>query len=343
VYTPVEFSCLDTCSLNMSAVSILKKKSSPPLDANVNEFAILENLDLEGRLVKTRSRRVDIEEELQSNAAGQENLKAESWIRDNIKVTQTRKGSIVTWTPWKSGSELAMIRDWFFANHAIKDPYSPPTEDLRKAAIDTVSRWEAQNRDLELPHSILATASLSDAILHDTKPSTERLQHITDQALQSIYAMAFSRFVNGFVDRDVTKSSLTAMATTTVTDEDGLTTSTSRGESSMYALATRIGMPLRFVEIRHQITHERLPSIEELAGLAEEALEWMYQRWWKINASFDSTEAWDTWRRTEEQGVSKRSQRSVEKRRASEEETLGGSHGDKRPRIEEETEAMKQT
>jgi Las1-like len=326
----------------MSAVSILKKKTLSPLDANVNEFAALENLDPEARPVQTRSRRVDAEEELQSNAAGQEDLKPASWIRNNIKVTQTRKGSRVTWTPWKNGSELAMVRDWFFADHAIKDPYSPPTEDLRKAAINTVSQWEAQNRDLELPHSILATASLSDATLHDTKPTTERLQHISDHALQSIYAMAFCRFVNGFVDRDVTKSSLTAMATATVTDEDGLTTSTSRNESSMYALATKIGMPLRFVEMRHQITHERMPSIEELAGLAEDALEWMYQRWWKINASFDSAEAWDTWRTTEEQRVSKRSQQGVEKRRASE-ETLDGSHGDKRPRIEEETEAMKET
>ena len=194
-----------------------------------------------------------------------------------------------------------MIRDWFFPQCAVLDPYSSPVEDLREEAVNVVNRWDEQNRDLELPHSILATASLTDAMLHDTQPTSERIKHISNQALQSIYAMAFCRFVNGFVDRDVAKASLTAMATTTIIDKDGLTTSTSRGESSMYALASKIGMPLHFVEMRHQITHETMPSIEELAKITEEALGWMYERWWKMNVSFDPAAAWTKWRATEEQ------------------------------------------
>lgn len=325
----------------MSAVSILKKKTSPTFDANVNEFAVLENLHPEARPIETRSRRVDAEDDLQSNGAGHEDSESARWVRDNIKVTQTRKGPKVTWTPWKNGSELALVREWFFPQYAIKDPYSPPAEDLRKAAINIVTWWETQNRDLELPHSILATASLSDATLHDTKPTAERVQHISDQALQSIYAMAFCRFVNGFVDRDVTRSSLTAMATTTITDEDGLTTPASRGESSMYALATKIGMPLRFVEMRHQITHESMPSIEELAGLAEEALEWIYQRWWKVNAPFDSTEAWNEWRETEEQRDSKTSPKDGVRKRA---EYFHGEESEViRVRPEQELEAEEET
>ena len=279
----------------MSAISVLKKKSLPPPDAHINEFAALEGLDPEARPVKTKSGRNGDQTRQPPTVIHREDPLSSRWIRDNVKLTQTRKGPQVVWTPWKNGSELGMIRDWFYPQHANKDPYSPPTEDLRKQAINIVNRWEERNRDLELPHSILATSSLTDAMLHDTKPTVERAQHISDQALQSIYAMAFCRFVNGFVDRDVSKSSLTALATSTMTGEDGDSTGVSFGESSMYALAAKIGLPVRFVEMRHQITHEKIPSIEELAELTEEALEWMYRRWWKVYADFDSMEAWRVW------------------------------------------------
>ena len=284
----------------MSAVSVLKNKSLPALDTSPNEFAALEGLNHDVRPAKSKYQKNDIETELLLTEADRENFGPARWIRDNIKVAPAQKGPRVTWTPWKNGSELAMVRDWFFPEHAAKDPYAAPIVDFRKEAVHAVYQWEAQNRDLELPHSVIATASLTDAALHDTKPSEQRLSYISDQALQSIYAMAFCRFVNGFVDRDVAKSSLTAMATTTVTHEDGLTTIQSRGEGSMYALAGKIGMPIRFVDMRHQITHERMPAIEDLARLTGEALEWMYERWWKRNAAFDPTEAWDNWRGTEE-------------------------------------------
>jgi hypothetical protein len=279
----------------MSAISILKKKSLPVVDIHVNEFAALEDLDPEARPVKSKSGRNDHEVQRASTGGQREDPLSSRWIRDNVKVTQTRKGPQVMWTPWKNGSELSLIRDWFFPQHATKDPYSAPTEDLRKCAVHTVNRWEEGNKDLELPHSILATSNLTDATLHDTKPATERAQYISDQALQSIYAMAFCRFVNGFVDRDVSKSSLTALATTTIMTEEGTTAVSSSGESSMYALAAKIGLPLRFVDMRHQITHEKMPSIEELARLTEEALDWMYRRWWEVYAAFDSTEAWQQW------------------------------------------------
>lgn len=278
----------------MSAISIIKRKNLPAVDVHLNEFAALENLDPEARPVKSKSGRNGLEAQISSTGLQREDPSSSRWIRDNVKVTQSRKGPQVVWTPWKNGSELSMIRDWFFPQHAMKDPYSAPTSDLRKRAVSAVNLWEEENRDLELPHSILATSSLTDATLHDTKPTTERAQHISDQALQSIYAMAFCRFVNGFVDRDVSKSSLTALTTTTVT-EQRTTASTSFGESSMYGLAAKIGLPLRFVEVRHQITHEKIPSIEELAELTQEALDWMYRRWWKIYAAFDSTEAWQEW------------------------------------------------
>lgn len=283
----------------MSAISVLRKKSLPPPDAHINEFAALEDLEPEARPVKTKSASNGNEARQLPTVLHREDPLSSRWIRDNVKVTQTRRGPQVVWTPWKNGSELGMIRDWFFPQHANKDPYSPPTEDLRIQAISTVTHWKERNRDLDLPHSILATSSLTDAMLHDTKPVAERAQHISDQALESIYAMAFCRFVNGFVDRDVSKSSLTALATSTMTGEDGDLTGVSFGESSMYALAAKIGLPVRFVEIRHQITHEKIPPIEELAELTEEALEWMYRRWWKVYADFDSTEAWQEWTEAE--------------------------------------------
>ena len=113
--------------------------------------------------------------------------------------------------------------------------------------------------------------------------------------------MAFCRFVNGFVDRDVAKAALRAngapntiaSATNEERGDGGVgdgaitLTATARGESSMYAHAVAIGMPERFVDLRHQATHDEMPSLEVLTQMAKKGLEWLWERWWKVNATDD--------------------------------------------------------
>jgi Las1-like len=183
--------------------------------------------------------------------------------------------------PWRHESELAMIRDWFFPQHAISDPYSAPPVDMRQRAIGRVELWSF--KDPDLTHAIIATASLTEAILHDEISNRE--SYISDSALQSIYAMAFCRFVNGLVDRDVAKAATASLAAITESNTDEETTPNVRNESSMYSHARKIELPISFVELRHQATHGRMPSLGYLRTMTRQGLEWLYEKWWRRNAT----------------------------------------------------------
>src|SRR4051794_37630725 len=203
------------------------------------------------------------------------------------------KSSTPAYTPWRHTSELAMVRDWFYPSQATMDPYSAPTPDTRQTAVQHVQMWSF--KDPKLPHAVIATANLTDALLHDT---LDRPRLISDWALRSVYAMAFCRFVNGLVDRDIAKAALTANAPTKVGTSGGEGTTgnkegvgaastKSRGETSMYAHAAAIGLPEQFVELRHRATHDDMPGLEVLRQAARRALEWLWERWWKVHATDD--------------------------------------------------------
>ena len=55
---------------------------------------------------------------------------------------------------------------------------------------------------------------------------------------------------------------------------------TSKRKISMYALAKTLELPATYVELRHQATHEELPSLQKLRGAARKALEWIWERYW---------------------------------------------------------------
>lgn len=205
--------------------------------------------------------------------------------------------------PWRHDSELAMVRDWFFPDHAKHDAFSAPPQDMRQRAVDRVNLWLFKAG--RLPAAVVSTASLTEALLHDDglinpggmggngRGCGRRI--VSEQALQSIYSMAFARFVNGFVDRDVVRSQAAALAlddsrrhgaaAATASSVAGQSaSSTGRGESSMYAHAMTIGMPEPFVDLRHQVTHGDLPGLYHLRKMTLQALQWLYQRWWVKHA-----------------------------------------------------------
>ena len=50
---------------------------------------------------------------------------------------------------------------------------------------------------------------------------------------------------------------------------------------SMFSIAKTIGLPATFVELRHQATHEQLPSLSRLRAAAEKALAWIWEYYWQ--------------------------------------------------------------
>ena len=48
----------------------------------------------------------------------------------------------------------------------------------------------------------------------------------------------------------------------------------------MYSIAKTIGLPATYVELRHQATHEELPSLSKLRTATQKALRWIWDYYW---------------------------------------------------------------
>ena len=214
--------------------------------------------------------------------------------------------------PWSSPRGLVFLRSAFYPRHIARDPYKAPVPDMRQRAVGLVRQWESGDR--KVPHAVTATAHLTEALLHDTDELRDTHgggNVISDWALRAIYAMAFVRFVNGFVDRDVAKSAKRALLSSVPASPATQTRARSPNESavsvmdrmreqereqdrerekerlrvrgdegSMYAHAAAIGMPEGFVDLRHRATHDEMPGLGELRSVVGRGLEWLWVVWW---------------------------------------------------------------
>ena len=56
----------------------------------------------------------------------------------------------------------------------------------------------------------------------------------------------------------------------------------------MYSIAKTIGLPATYVELRHQATHEELPSLSKLRTATQKALRWIWDYYW-VHLTVDSS------------------------------------------------------
>ena len=61
----------------------------------------------------------------------------------------------------------------------------------------------------------------------------------------------------------------------------------------MYSIAKTIGLPATYVELRHQATHEELPSLPKLRTATQKALRWIWDYYW-ANLSTDLADTEDS-------------------------------------------------
>jgi ribosomal biogenesis protein LAS1 len=57
----------------------------------------------------------------------------------------------------------------------------------------------------------------------------------------------------------------------------------------MYSIAKNIGLPATYVELRHQATHEELPSLSKLRTATQKALRWIWDCYWVKLPAEDSS------------------------------------------------------
>ncbi|KAK3501609.1 Las1-like protein [Neurospora crassa] len=160
--------------------------------------------------------------------------------------------------------------------------------DERRLAVARVSMWMQRGN---CPHMVESTALLMAAILSDEEQTgiaggsgtasfygtlgtgmVKREMDVVDgfsgsgigvmsssYAVRAAYSAAFSRFVTGLLDSHQDK----------------------QRKMSMYGVAKSVGLPATFVELRHQATHEQLPSLTRLRTAAKKGLEWIWDYYWK--------------------------------------------------------------
>ncbi|MCJ1247360.1 Cytoplasmic glyoxalase II [Trapelia coarctata] len=146
-------------------------------------------------------------------------------------------------TPWKYIYELADLRKCFYPNSTTGGL------DRRREGCDRVSTWTTRGN---VPHTIEATALLINAILHDE-------QNPFGTSNIATYSTAFARFVTGLTDVGQNK----------------------KRKLSMYDLGKGIGLPAAFIDLRHQIIHDALPSLIVLRQTTQRAVQWLYQHYWR--------------------------------------------------------------
>ncbi|KAK4153135.1 Saccharopine dehydrogenase-domain-containing protein [Chaetomidium leptoderma] len=173
-------------------------------------------------------------------------------------------------TPWRDRRELLAVRGRFYPehmgqtqSHSFSSSSFGSENETRQAekqrAVARVSMWMQRGG---CPHMVESTALLTAAILSDeagegTDDGSARASR--GYAVRAAYSAAFSRFVTGLLDSHQDK----------------------QRKMSMYDVAKSVGLPATFVELRHQATHEQLPSLTRLRAAAGKALEWIWEYYWR--------------------------------------------------------------
>ncbi|PHH92724.1 hypothetical protein CDD83_5747 [Cordyceps sp. RAO-2017] len=143
---------------------------------------------------------------------------------------------------WRGRHEMLLVRRQFYDGDEAE----------RRQAVARVSMWMTRQH---CPHMVESTALLAAALLSDDAAAEAWATY----AVRATYAAAFGRFVTGLLDGHQDK----------------------QRKQSMYAVAKKIGLPASFVELRHQSTHEPLPSRAKLRCMANKALAWIWDYYWK--------------------------------------------------------------
>lgn len=142
-----------------------------------------------------------------------------------------------------------MVYDWLFSGNSIE---------TKRLALSRMKLWKMR-RDQLTPASVLSTISILDVQLKDLCDN-----RFSDDELRSMYANAFTRFVNYM-------SSIMR----------------SRTVQSMYSTARELGMEPFLIDLRHLCAHGQvLPSLELSRRTTDYCIRWLREFYWDRERNF---------------------------------------------------------
>mmetsp|Transcript_470 Transcript_470/g.782 ORF Transcript_470/g.782 Transcript_470/m.782 type:complete len:648 (+) Transcript_470:165-2108(+) len=183
-------------------------------------------------------------------------------------------------TPWYSPSEFDYVgrclsrASSLFANSSDKEnleknicPLDDDAYNELVYGIDQVSRWRKRAENSRLPIHIDASACLADVLLQD---ATHQLQKMTQEeyiaaapmSLRLSYASLIIRAVNGIADAMQKNRAING--------------------SSVSHLCSKANLPMWIVDLRHDSSHNELPSLSALRLGAKVLLNFLMDKYWSL-------------------------------------------------------------
>ncbi|KAH8664029.1 Las1-like-domain-containing protein, partial [Xylariales sp. PMI_506] len=182
-------------------------------------------------------------------------------------ATATTVPAIITIPP-SSSSRVGTITTSGGGGDDDGDDMDDEAQRQRQHAVARVAMWVQRG---SCPHMVESTGLLTAAMLDDLRETSRMGLNSSTSAIRLAYSAAFSRFVTGLLDSHQDKQQ----------------------KQSMYSIAKTIDLPATFVELRHQCTHEQLPSLLKLREAAQKSLVWIWNYYWKhlpeVKAADDGT------------------------------------------------------
>ena len=148
--------------------------------------------------------------------------------------------------------------------HEVKSLLLSSNEEENVRGVEIVALWRSRGK---VPHAVACTSDLVEMRLVESVSSRMKSSSGTfvgnsgrsENELRMQYSMVLVRTVNGFVD----------------TQQQGYYA------DSAYNIARKIGMPAWVVELRHDATHNQLPSLAVLRSAAVDVLNWLREYYWR--------------------------------------------------------------
>ncbi|CAK0869989.1 unnamed protein product [Prorocentrum cordatum] len=139
---------------------------------------------------------------------------------------------------------------------AVHRQLASPLGSERGAGVRRVQTWRTRGK---LPVAVDLTGSFVEIMLNDPAQNPGTTSPRSEHELQLLYSMAVVRLVNGIVDPAQKKARAGSIA----------------------MLAQELDWPQWFVDLRHEATHQRLPSLHLLRLAAREATWLLLERYWR--------------------------------------------------------------
>jgi len=166
--------------------------------------------------------------------------------------------------PWTS------IQEWEQVYHNLYSGYWSNNYNVIEKGIKRIKAWKSKGK---VPQAIESTATFMEIYVRDCISTNlsyypnDDLKYfipISENELRLLYTMAFIRFVNGIVD-PLQKGAYAV---------------------SISNLAEQLGLPQWFVDLRHEGTHDQLPSLKVLRNGCKQALDWLNNFYWMKQQNF---------------------------------------------------------